>query len=119
MLNELIGSSAAIKTWLPMSLATAAISFILISLFTSIPVERAIVGSLLAAALVFSGCYSDPLVKRKSDLTANEQERKAKIILKMRSKMQTILRTILRTILQGITVFSGALVAEILLYYGP
>ena len=68
---KLISLSAAIKIWLPLSLAAAAISFILISLLTSIPVERAIVGSLLAAILVFSGMFFRSF-GRKNDLTRSK-----------------------------------------------
>jgi hypothetical protein len=60
-----IRSSSAIKTWLPVSLAAGAITFLIISILTSIPLERAIVGSALAAILVFSGMLFRSFGKEK------------------------------------------------------
>ena len=47
--NRVIRSSSAIKTWLSLSLVAGAITFLMISVLTSIPVERAMVGSALTA----------------------------------------------------------------------
>ena len=47
--NRVIRSPSAIKTWLPLSIVAGAITFLMISVLTSIPVERAIVGSALTA----------------------------------------------------------------------
>jgi hypothetical protein len=54
---KVILSSSAIKTWLPLSLAAGVITFLMLSTLTSIPLERAIVGSALTAVLVFSGMF--------------------------------------------------------------
>ena len=56
---------SAIKTWLPLSLAAGAITFMMISIFTSIPFERALVGSALTAILVFSGILFRSFGKEK------------------------------------------------------
>lgn len=61
----MIRSSSAIKTWLPLSLAAGAITFLIISILTSIPLERAIVGSVLTAVLVFSGMLFRSFGKEK------------------------------------------------------
>jgi hypothetical protein len=60
-----IRSSSAIKTWLPLSLAAGVITFLMISILTSIPLERAIVGSALTAVLVFSGMFFRSFGKEK------------------------------------------------------
>lgn len=62
---RVIRSSSAIKTWLPLSLAAGAITFLLISILTSVPLERAIVGSALTAILVFSGMFFRSFGKEK------------------------------------------------------
>jgi hypothetical protein len=58
-------SSSAIKTWLPLSLAAGVITFLMLSILTSIPLERAIVGSALTAVLVFSGMFFRSFGKEK------------------------------------------------------
>jgi hypothetical protein len=63
--NRVIRSSSAIKTWLPLSLVAGAITFLMISVLTSIPVERAIVASALTAILVFSGALFRSFGKEK------------------------------------------------------
>jgi hypothetical protein len=63
--DRVIRSSSAIKTWLPLSLAASAITFLIISIFTSIPVERAIVGSALTGILIFSGIFFRSFGKEK------------------------------------------------------
>jgi hypothetical protein len=63
--DRVIRSSSAIKTWLPLSLAAGAITFLLISVLTTIPAERAIVGSALTAILVFSGMFFRSFGKEK------------------------------------------------------
>jgi hypothetical protein len=60
-----IRSSSAIKTWLPLSLAAGVITFLMLSILTSIPLERAIVGSVLTAVLVFSGMFFRSYGKEK------------------------------------------------------
>ena len=61
----MIRSSSAIKTWLPISLAAGVITFLMISILASIPLERAIVGSALTAILVFSGMLFRSFGKEK------------------------------------------------------
>lgn len=63
--NKMIRSSAAIKTWLPLSLAAGGLTFLLISTLTSIPPERAAMGSVLTAILVFSGVLFRSFGKEK------------------------------------------------------
>jgi hypothetical protein len=63
--NRVIRSSSAIKTWLPLSVAVGAVTFLMISILTSIPLERAIVGSALTAILVFSGMLFRSFGKEK------------------------------------------------------
>jgi hypothetical protein len=63
--NRVIRSSSAIKIWLPISLAAGAITFLMISILASIPLERAIVGSALTAILVFSGMLFRSFGKEK------------------------------------------------------
>ena len=63
--NGMIRSTFAIKTWLPLSFAAGAITFLMISILTSIPLERAIVGSALTAVLVFSGMLFQSFGKEK------------------------------------------------------
>ena len=63
--NKMIRSSAAFKTWLPLSLAAGGLTFLLISTLTSIPPERAAVGSVLTAILVFSGVLFRSFGKEK------------------------------------------------------
>jgi hypothetical protein len=58
-------TSSAIKTWLPLGLASGAITFMMISILTAIPLERALVGSVLAAILVFSGILFRSFGKEK------------------------------------------------------
>lgn len=62
---KVIRSSSAIKTWLPLSLAAGVITFLMLSILTSIPLERAIVGSVLTAVLVFSGMFFRSYGKEK------------------------------------------------------
>ena len=62
---KVIRSSSAIKTWLPLSLAAGVITFLMLSILTSIPLERAIVGSALTAVLVFSGMFFRSFGKEK------------------------------------------------------
>jgi hypothetical protein len=62
--------------------AAAAISFVLISLLTSIHIERTILGLLaLAAILVFSGMLSRSLVGEKGCMVKNEHEAGGRIEL--------------------------------------
>ena len=63
--NRVIRTSSAIKTWLPLSLVAGAITFLMISVLSSIPLERAIVGSALTAILVFSGMFFRSFGKEK------------------------------------------------------
>jgi hypothetical protein len=63
--NKVIRSSSAIKIWLPLSLVAGAITFLMISVLSSIPLERAIVGSALTAVLVFSGMLFRSFGKEK------------------------------------------------------
>ncbi|MDQ6668330.1 MAG: hypothetical protein M3Y53_08920 [Thermoproteota archaeon] len=56
----MVRSSAAIKKWLPLSLAGAAISLITALVF-HVPIGRAIVAIALVVVLIFSGFLSDRL----------------------------------------------------------
>jgi hypothetical protein len=53
--NKLNRFSAAIKTWLPLTIIAAASTYIVTSLVVHIPTDRAIGASILAALLVFGG----------------------------------------------------------------
>jgi hypothetical protein len=53
--NKLNRFSTAIKTWLPLTIVAAASTFIVTSLVTPIPIDRAIGASILVALLVFGG----------------------------------------------------------------
>jgi hypothetical protein len=60
-----IRSSSAIKTWLPLSVAAGAITFLIMTFLTTIPLERALVGSALTAILIFSGMLFRSFGKEK------------------------------------------------------
>jgi hypothetical protein len=62
---NVIRFSSAIKAWIALSLGAGIIAFLMISLFTSIPLERAFVGSALTAILVFSGMLFRSFGKEK------------------------------------------------------
>ena len=50
-------SSTAIRHWIPLAVATAAITFVLTIALTHLAFERNIVGSAIAGSLVFSGFF--------------------------------------------------------------
>ena len=47
-------SSTAIRNWIPLAIATAAITFVLTLVLTHVALERNIIGSAIAGAIVFS-----------------------------------------------------------------
>jgi hypothetical protein len=48
-------SSTAIRHWIPLAIAAAAITFVLTLVLTHVALERNIIGSVIAGAIVFSG----------------------------------------------------------------
>jgi hypothetical protein len=58
-------SSIAIRHWIPLAVATAAITFVLTIALTHLTFERNIVGSAIAGAIVFSGFFFRSVGKDK------------------------------------------------------
>jgi hypothetical protein len=58
-------SSVAIRHWIPLAVATSAITFMLTSALTHLAFERNIVGSVIAGAIVFSGFFFRSVGKDK------------------------------------------------------
>lgn len=58
-------SSTAIRHWIPLAIATAAITFVLTLVLTHIALERNIIGSAIAGAIVFSGFFFRSVGKDK------------------------------------------------------
>jgi hypothetical protein len=58
-------SSTAIRYWIPLAVAAAAITFVLTIILTHLTLERNIVGSAIAGAIVFSGFFFRSVGKDK------------------------------------------------------
>ena len=58
-------SSIAIRHWIPLAIATAAITFVLTLVLTHVALERNIIGSAIAGAIVFSGFFFRSVGKDK------------------------------------------------------
>jgi hypothetical protein len=58
-------SSTAIRHWIPLAVAAAAITFVLTITLTHLTLERNIVGSAIAGAIVFSGFFFRSVGKDK------------------------------------------------------
>jgi hypothetical protein len=58
-------SSAAFRIWIPLAVATCAITFIFTTALTHLALERNIVGSVIAGAIVFSGFFFRSVGKDK------------------------------------------------------
>jgi hypothetical protein len=58
-------SSIAIRHWIPLAVVAAAITFVLTIALTHVTLERNIVGSAIASAIVFSGFFFRSVGKDK------------------------------------------------------
>jgi hypothetical protein len=58
-------SFTAIRHWIPLAIATAAITFVLTLVLTHATLERNIIGSAIAGAIVFSGFFFRSVGKDK------------------------------------------------------